>query len=209
MMSNKPVHSYLIYAEPLKQIRLLEKSGSSLINWPEAVSKAIDLGVSIAKEVMQQSVFEWNRPCVPKFLATQQYSKCYLALARLDHELAQLKSLSAEDRAALREQYDEWLGFVAQCRFRTDMFEKFMWLEQDQRDLLGIGDDFLLFIALFNTHYDCYLEGINWALEPEIHLVKTAPSFLAQFVRYVVEYSEYIPEGESMINFALIRQTVK
>ena len=203
MMANKPVHSYQIYAEPLQQIRLLEQSGSSLINWPEAVSKAIDLGASIAKEVMRQNVFEWNRPCVPKFLATQEYSKCYLALARLDHELWQLDYLSDEDRATLRKQYDEWPRFVAQCRFRADMFEKFMWLEQDQRELLGIGDDFLLFIALFNTHYDWYLEGINWALEPETHLVKTAPSFLAQFVRHVVQYSEYIPKGESMINFTL------
>ena len=135
MMSNKPVHIYQIYAEPLKQIRLLEKSGSSLIRWPEAVSEAIDLGESIAKEVMQQNVFEWTRPCVPKFLATQEYSKCYLALARLDHELWQLESLSDEDRAALRQQYDKCPRFVAQCRFRTNMFEKFMWLEQDQRDV--------------------------------------------------------------------------
>ena len=93
--------------------------------------------------------------------------------------------------------------FVAQCQFRTAMFEEFMWLEQGQQDLLGIGYDFPLFIALFNTHYDWYLGGINWAQNPEGHLVKTAAPILGKYAMQLTQWGDSIPEGEIRINFAL------
>ena len=84
-----------------------------------------------------------------------------------------------------------------------DVREEFMWLEQGQQDLLGIGYDFPLFIALFNTRYDWYLEGINWAQNPEGHLVKTAAPILGKYATQLTEWGDSIPEGESRINFAL------
>ena len=157
-MSNKPV-SYLPNLrrafetnKVIGEVRIVsyQLAGGSF--------EAIDLGESIAKEVMQQNVFEWTRPCVPKFLATRKYSKCYLALAHTRSRRLYDESID-EDRAALHNSMTNGQDLSLNVDSEPICSKSLILVRARPRDVLGIGDDFPLFIALFSTRHDWYLRG--------------------------------------------------